>query len=150
MRVRSGVVVSLAVLLLALLLDESAGLAQPGTGSTVGTERIGAILTEHAQWTWYWSSLGPAPRPPTSAGSGTVEFMRDGDRIRGHISIPVMSRECEFEIVVKDGGFGWPGCPLPEHRLVRSPDKEITYHPDDPEYPFKGSGASTWYWFRPR
>jgi hypothetical protein len=136
--------------LMALLLTGSPALAQQGPGSTVDADRIMAILTEHAQWMWYWSSLGPAPRPPASAGSGTVEFARDGDRIRGHISIPVMNRECESEVVVKDGGFGWPGCPLPEHRLVRSPDKEITYDPDDREYPFKGTGASTWYWFRPR
>ena len=147
MRGKSGSV-ACAVLLMPLILGASLALAQPGTGSAVGADRIRAILTERARWTVYWSSAGPAPRPPASAGSGNVEFTRHGDKMRGHINIPVMARECEFEVVVKDGGFSWPGCPSPQDRLVRSPDKEITYDPDDPEYPFKGSGASNWYWFR--
>ena len=149
MRARSGSVVC-TVFLVTFLLDGSPALAQPGAGSAVGADRIGAILTEQAKWTVYWSSVAPAPRPPASAGSGAVEFTRHGDTIRGHISIPAMARECEFEVVVKDGGFSYPGCPSPQDRLVRSPDREISYDPDDREYPFKGTGASNWYWFRPR
>jgi len=62
-----------------------------------------------------------------------------------------MSRECEFEVVVNDRGFSYPGgCQGPYNALVRAPAKEIIYDPDDREYPFKGSGSSVWYWFRPR
>jgi hypothetical protein len=133
-----------------LLLSGSLVLAQPGTGAAVGADRIKAILIEQARWTMYWSGGGPAPRPPASTGSGNVEFTRHGDTIRGHMSIPALARECEFEVVVKDHGFSYPGCQGPQNALVRSPDREITYDPDDREYPFKGTGASTWYWFRPR
>src|SRR5262245_10589148 len=95
-----------------VLLLASADLpAQPGkTGSAIGAEGIRVILTQHAQWTVYWSSLGAAPRPPASAGSGTIEFTRRGDRLMGHLSIPVLGQDCEFEVVVRDDGFTYPGC----------------------------------------
>ena len=149
MPARSGSV-ACAVLLIPLLLSGSPVLAQPGTGPAVGADRLRAILTEQAGWTVYWSSGGAAPRPPASAASGAIEFTRHGDTIRGHLSIPALSRECEFEVAVNDRGFSYPGCQGPQNALVRSPDREITYDPDDREYPFKGTGSSVWYWFRPR
>jgi hypothetical protein len=79
-----------------------------------------------------------------------VEFARHGDTIRAHVNIPAMARECEFDVTVKDGGFSYPGCVSPQDRLVRWPDREFVYDPDDREYPFKGTGSSVWYWFRPR
>ena len=138
-------------LAIVLFLSSHVAAAQSGAPpSAVGADRIRAILTEQPRWTVYWSTGGAAPRPPASAGSGTVEFTRHGDMIRGHTSIPAMSHECDFEVVVTDRGFMYPGCPSSQDALVRGPAREITYDPDDPEYPFKGSGSGYWNWFRPR
>ena len=127
----------------------AAAQSQPGA-SAVGADRIRAVLTQHPKWTVYWSGLGAAPRPPASAGSGTVEFTPRGDTIIGHISHPVFARECEVQILIRESGFSYPGCPSPENRVVQGPAREITYDPEDRDYPFKGSGASTWYWFQPK
>ena len=138
MRARSDSV-ACAVFLMTLCLNGSPASAQPGAGPAIGVDRIRAILTEQAHWTMYWSSVSPAPRPPASAASGAIEFTRHGDTIRAHLSIPALSRECEFEVVVKDRGFSYPGCQGPQNALVRSPDREITYDPDDREYPYQGN-----------
>ena len=58
----------------------------------------------------------------------------------GHLSIPVLGQECEFEVVVKDDRFIYPGC-------ARF-DKEMVYDPADQEYPFKGEARSNLYWLR--
>lgn len=131
------------VLLGALVLIGTGAVAQSSrVGSAIGAERLKAILTEQPRWTVYWSSLGAAPRPPASAASGIIQFSRRGDEIMGHLSIPVFAQECECEVVINDDGFRYPGC-------ARF-DKDITYDPDDQEYPFKGTGGSNVYWFRPR
>jgi hypothetical protein len=104
-------------------------------------EGVTAILIQHVRWTVYWSSLGPAPRPPASAASGTIQFTRRGDKMVGHLSIPVLGQECDFDVVVKEDGFTYPGC-------ARF-DKNLTYDTADPEFPFKGTGGSIGYWFRP-
>ena len=79
-----------------------------------------------------------------------MEFTRRGDRIQGHTSIPAMSHECDFEVVVTDRGFMYPGCPSSQDALVRGSAREITYDPADQEYPFKGAGSGYWNWFRPQ
>jgi hypothetical protein len=140
-----------AALAIVLFLSSHGAAAQSGgSPSTVGADRIRAVLTEHPEWTVYWSSLGAAPRPPASAGTGTVRFTRHGDTIMAHIEIPAMARTCEVEIPIRESGFGYPGCLSPQDRLVRPPDREIMFDPDDRNYPFKGTGASTWYWFQPK
>ena len=115
------------LLFVALSLGSSPVNAQPGTATAaVGTEAISAMLIEQGPWTGYWSTLGASARPPASAGSSTVGFTRRCDKIVGHVSIPAMAREFEFEaVIVADG-------------------------PNDQEYPFKGAGAGSWCWFRPR
>jgi hypothetical protein len=131
------------VLLGTLFFSSIGAGAQPRqSGSAIGAERLKVILTEQPRWTVYWSSLGVAPRPPASAASGIIQFSRRGDKIMGQLSIPVFGQECEFEVVIKDDGFRYPGC-------ARF-DKDITYDPDDQEYPFKGTGGSNAYWFRPQ
>jgi hypothetical protein len=125
-----------------LSVGSSPVIAQPGAAkAAVGAERISALLTEQGQWTLYWSTLGGGPRPPASAGTGTIAFTRRGNKLLARISIPVMARECEFEVVVTETGFKYPGCPSPQDRLVRAPDRDIAYDPDDREYPFKGAGG---------
>jgi hypothetical protein len=128
--------------LLGTLFFFSAGAdAQPSqSGSAMGADGIKAILTEQRRWTVYWSSLGAAPRPPASAASGTIQFTPHGDKIMGHLSIPDLRQECEFEVVVKDDRFIYPGC-------ARF-DKEMVYDPADQEYPFKGEARSNVYWLR--
>ena len=141
----------LAALAVVLVLSSHWAAAQSsGAPSAVGADRIRAMLTQHQEWTQYWSGLGAAPRPPASAGVSTVQFTRSGDTIMAHISIPTMSRECDVEIQVRENGFGWPGCLGPQQNLVRPADRDIVYDPDDPDYPFKGTGANTWYWFQPK
>jgi hypothetical protein len=138
-------------LAIVLFLSSHWAVAQSaGSPSAVGADRIRTVLTSHPQWTVYWSSLGAAPRPPASAASGTVEFRRRGNTIIGHMSIPAFTRECEFEVLVKDDGFSYPGCMSPQDRLTNPPDRQITYDPNDRDYPFKGTGASYWYWFQPK
>jgi hypothetical protein len=129
------------VLLGMLLLVDADALAQPSTaGSAVGADKVETILTQQGPWTVYWSRLGAAPRPPASAASGTIQFSRRGDKLMGHMSIPVFGQECDFEVTVKDNGFIYPGC-------ARF-DKELIYDPADNEFPFKGAATSYWYWFR--
>jgi hypothetical protein len=53
----------------------------------------------------------------------------------------VLGQECDFDVVVKEDGFTYPGC-------ARF-DKNLTYDTADPEFPFKGTGGSIGYWFRP-
>jgi hypothetical protein len=62
------------------------GRGHGNSGSAIGMEGVTAILTQHVRWTVYWSSLGPAPRPPASAASGTIQFTRRGDKMVGHLS----------------------------------------------------------------
>jgi len=139
---------TLAIVL--VLSSHWAAAQSSGRPSAVGEDRIRAMLTQHREWTLYWSSLGDAPRPPASAGVSTVQFTQRGDTIMAHISIPAMARECDVEVPVRGNGFGWPGCLLPQQNLVRPPDRDIVYDPDDRDYPFKGTGANTWYWFQPK
>src|SRR5215470_14658850 len=108
MRARSGSGAGIA-LLTATLLGGSVALAQPVPSSAAGADRIKAILTEPARWTMFWSSGGAAPRPPASAASAAIEFTHHGAKIQAHLTIPAMSRECEFEVVVNDRGFSYPG-----------------------------------------
>jgi hypothetical protein len=141
MRLRWGRKLS-SVLISTLLLGGANLTAQPGkTETPIGAERVKAILTQQAHWTVYWSRLGAAPRPPATAVSGIVQFTRLGDKILGHLSIPVFREECDFEVVVKDDGFTYPGC--------TRVDKDVAYDPADQEYPFKGSMGAIVYWFRP-
>jgi hypothetical protein len=128
------------VLLGTVFFSTGAGAQSSQSGSAIGADSIRAILTEQPRWTVYWSSLGAAPRPPASAASGTIQFTRRGDKIMGHLSIPVFTEECDFEVIIKDNGFSYLGC-------ARF-DMEITYDPDDREYPFKGTGGSNFYWLR--
>jgi hypothetical protein len=140
-----------ALLPAALAVGSSPVIAQSGGAKgAVGAERIRAILAEQGQWTMHWSTVAGGPRPPASAGTGTIVFAQRGNKLLGRVSIPVFARECEFEVVVTDAGFRYPGCPSPQDRLVRAPDRDIVYDPDDREYPFKGAGVASWYWFRPR
>ena len=140
-----------ALAIVLFLSSHGAAAQSGGAPSAVGADRIRAVLTEHPEWTMYWSSLGAAPRPPTSAGTGTVRFTRHGDTIKAHIKIESMALVCEeVEILIRESGFGYPGCLRPADRLVRPPDREIVFDPDDRDYPFKGTGASTWYWFQPK
>jgi anti-sigma regulatory factor (Ser/Thr protein kinase) len=60
----------------------------------------------------------------------------------GRVSIPVFGEECEFEVVVTDDGFTYPGC--------TRVDKDITCDPADPESPFKGTKGSIFIWFQPQ
>jgi hypothetical protein len=131
------------VLLGTLLLGSGHLAAQASrTGSTMGAEEIGLILTRPTLWTMYWSRLGAAPRPPASAASGSIQFIRSGDKIMGHVRIPVFGEECEFEVVIRDDGFTYPGC--------THVDKDITYDSADQEFPFKGAKGSIFIWFRPQ
>jgi hypothetical protein len=93
---RASVLSLCTALTIVLLLSSHEAAAQSGgPPSAVGADQIRAVLIEHPEWTVYWSSLGAAPRPPTSAGTGTVRFTRHGDTIMAHIEIPAMARKCE-------------------------------------------------------
>ena len=113
----------------------------------IGAEAIKNMLTGHKQWTFYWDR-DPVSRPRLGSKaaerspSATFEFIRVGGRVIGHAEDDrVHHTECEFDVTVSEAGFTFAGC--------WGSDKQMTYDPDDREYPFKGRTDGTSLWLAP-
>jgi hypothetical protein len=124
-----------------------------GTGQSqtralpIGVEAITRMLTGHKQWTMYWDRA-PVSRPRLGSATAdrspsvTFEFMRVGVHLIGHAQDDqVHYAECDFEVAVREDGFTFAGC--------WGSDKQMTYDPDDREYPFKGRYNGTLLWLAP-
>jgi hypothetical protein len=128
-----------------LLAFGGVGLTAAGA-SSIEADEVTRVLTSHEQWIFYWDRGVARPRlgATTSARSPSaiLEFMRVGPRMVGYMSNDEVHHfDCEFDVVVKKGGFSFAGC--------WGSDKAMTYDPSDREYPFKGRVEGTRFWLAP-
>jgi len=92
-------------------------------------EAIKSRLLKPKTWTIYLEATD-ATAPSDRAQKFIFEYFRDGEKVKGR-QLGLAFGGCDFELTIHRDGLSFPWCP------PYSNSTSVTYHPQDPKFPFK-------------